>query len=237
MAWTQVTLEQRIELAPGLARFHLSGHRPDFKPGQFVRLALDLDGERVGRPYSLCSAPGQELEVLIVRVDGGALTPALFELPQGAPLWVDTAPAGNFTLDRVQDAPSLWLISTGTGIAPYLSMIRQDPMQRFGTVVFVHGVRLAAHLSFQQEIEARGCVHLPVVSRERAPGALHGRIPEHLDRGTLEERAGVKLDTRAQVLLCGNPAMITEVYKQLIARGLTKTRPRKPGNITLEAYW
>lgn len=237
MTWTRVTLEQRIELAPGLARFRLSGHRPDFKPGQFVQVALDLDGERVGRPYSLCSAPGQELETLIVRVEGGALTPALFELPQGAPLWVHTVPSGNFTLDRVRDAPSLWLISTGTGIAPYLSMIRHDPLQRFGEVVFVHGVRQSSHLSYRREIEERGFVHLPVISRERTPGALFGRIPEHLDSGILEQRAGVKLDTSAQVLLCGNPDMITQVFGQLSDRGLTKNRPRKPGNITFEAYW
>ena len=237
MTWTRVTLEKRIELAPGLARFRLSGHKPEFKPGQFVQLALDLDGERVGRPYSLCSAPGEDLETLIVRVDGGALTPALFALPQGAPLWVHTAASGNFTLDRVRDAPSLWLISTGTGIAPYMSMIRQDALQRFGQVVFVHGVRLAAHLSYKREIEERGFVHLPVVSRERSAGALHGRIPEHIDSGDLERRAGVKLDESAQVLLCGNPAMITQVYGQLIDRGLTKNRPRKPGNITFEAYW
>jgi ferredoxin--NADP+ reductase len=237
MTWTRVTLEKRIELAPGLARFRLSGHRPTFTPGQFVQLALDLDGERVGRPYSLCSAPGEDLEALIVRVQDGALTPALFDLPEGAPLWVHTQASGNFTLDRVRDAPSLWLISTGTGIAPYLSMIRQDPLQRFDKVVFVHGVRQIAHLAYRREIVERGFVHLPVVSREQGQGLLPGRIPEHLDSGALEKLAGVPLDTTAQVLLCGNPAMITQVYGQLIDRGLTKNRPRKPGNITFEAYW
>ncbi|MFT5586791.1 MAG: ferredoxin--NADP+ reductase [Cognaticolwellia sp.] len=237
MTWTRVTLQERIELAPGLARFRLSGHQPDFKPGQFVQLALDLDGERVGRPYSLCSAPGQDLEALIVRVDGGALTPSLFELPQGAPLWVHTAASGNFTLDRVRDAPSLWLISTGTGIAPYMSMIRHASLERFARVVFVHGVRRFAHLAYRREIEDRGFAHLPVVSREQGQGVLHGRIPDHLGSGALERLAGAKLDDSAQVLLCGNPAMITQVYGQLIDRGLTKNRPRKPGNITFEAYW
>ena len=237
MTWTRVTLMERIELAPGLARFRLSGHRPEFKPGQFVQLALDLNGERVGRPYSLCSAPGADLETLIVRVQGGALTPALFELAQGAPLWVHTAASGNFTLDRVRDAPSLWLISTGTGIAPYLSMIREGSLKRFAKVVFVHGVRQLAHLAYRREIEERGFVHLPVVSREQGQGLLHGRIPDHLDNGALEKRAGAALDGNAQVLLCGNPAMITQVYGQLIDRGLTKNRPRKPGNITFEAYW
>ncbi len=237
MTWTRVTLKERIALAPGLARFVLDGHRPDFKAGQFVQLALDVDGERIGRPYSLSSAPGEDLETLIVRVEGGALTPRLFALEPGAPLWVHTAPSGNFTLDRVQNAPSLWLLATGTGLAPYLAMLRAEDLSRFGQVVVVHGVREGAHLAYRDTLQAMDLVYLPVVSREAVPGALAGRIPAHIDSGALEARAGVPLDTTAQVLLCGNPAMIAQVYGQLIDRGLKKNRPRKPGNITFEAYW
>lgn len=235
--WAPVTLKARIEHAPGLATFVLEGHRCAFAPGQFVQLGLEIDGEPVGRPYSLSSAPGADLETLIVRVDDGQLTPRLFELSPGDPLYVHRVASGAFGLRRVQDAPTLWMIATGTGLSPFLSMLRAGGLERFGKVVLVHGVRQGAHLVAREEIQALGAQHIAVVSREAVPGALSGRITEQIASGELERIAGAPLDPSAQVLLCGNPAMIAETYGLLTDRGLTRNRPRKPGNITFEAYW
>ena len=217
----------------------------DFRPGQFMNLGLHLPSGFVSRSYSLASAPGAPLEVLLARVADGALTPALFELQPGAAVSLDPKPQGFFTFDYVPPHRELWLLATGTGLGPFLSMLRSGAaFERAERVVLVHGTRGAAELSHRAELEVlvreRGGAfrYVPVLSRQAEPGLLPGRLTAALASGELEQRAETPLSVEsAHVMLCGNPAMIDEAIAQLAQRGLKRHRQRAPGHITTEKYW
>lgn len=217
-----------------------------FEAGQFTKLALDIDGERVARPYSLVNAPGTEpLEFYYTVVEAGPLSPRLAALDAGDAVHVAPNPAGFLVLREVPEAANLWLIATGTGLGPFLSILRTDaPWQRFARVTLVHATRTAADQAYRETIEAiaraRGAQFgfVAFVSREAAAHALAGRVPDAIRDARLERAAKVELDAaRSQVMLCGNPAMVTDVTAALEARGMRKHRRRAPGHITVETYW
>ncbi|RUO74864.1 ferredoxin--NADP reductase [Pseudidiomarina sediminum] len=217
----------------------------EFVAGQFVRLGLAADGERYQRAYSLVNAPDDPvLEFLINRVHDGDLSPLLHRLTTGQALQVSQPPSGFFTLNEVPAGESLWLMATGTGIGPYLSMLQtQIPFERFDRIHLVHAVRYAADLAYQKQIQAwvdaqpQQLHYQPIVSREACEGALQGRIPALITSGELEQALGDTLTTTSQVMLCGNPEMIRDAKDVLEDKGLAKNLRRKPGNVTVEHYW
>jgi ferredoxin--NADP+ reductase len=236
----------RRDWAPGLATLGLDARIDDFRPGQFLNLGLELGGELVRRAYSLASAPGAEAEFYLNEVEGGQLTPALFRLQIGDRVLLESKPQGFFSLDWVPQADELWMIATGTGLAPFISMLRSgQPLQRFSRVVLVHGVRRADQLSYATEIASLSASHagriarVAVVSREAdVEDVLHGRVTTALDSGALENKAGLSLSPeRSHLMLCGNPKMIEELSERLAARGLQRHRQRKPGHVTSERFW
>jgi len=216
-----------------------------FRPGQFVNLGLFLGSGFVSRSYSVASAPGEPLEFLLACVNGGSLTPSLFELGEGAKVHLDPTPQGFFTFEYVPPHRELWMIATGTGLGPFLSMLRSNiAFERAERVVLAHGARGIAELSHRQELEelersrpGQFCF-VPTLSREHAPGVLSGRVTSALRTGELEQRAASTLSAeRCHVMLCGNPQMVDEVIAQLGERGLRRHRQRTPGHITTEKYW
>jgi ferredoxin--NADP+ reductase len=217
-----------------------------FTAGQFTKLALDIDGERIARPYSLVNTPGAEpLEFYYNVVQSGPLSPRLAALGAGDAVHVAPNPAGFLVLREVPEAEQLWLISTGTGLGPFLSILRTDePWQRFARVVLVHATRTAADQAYRETIggiaRRRGAqfAFAAFVSREPTPHALGGRVTEAIRDGRLERAAAAELSAaRAQVMLCGNPAMVSDVTAVLEERGMRKHRRRAPGHITVETYW
>lgn len=237
--WTDTLFSLRVE-APRLS----------FQAGQFVRIALDAvtgdERSRVARAFSFVNPPEDPvLEFYGVIVPEGPLSPRLARLRPGDALQVASNPAGFLVLREVPDARTLWLLSTGTGIAPFLSILRSEaPWQRFREVVLVHAVRHARELAYRDLIsrlqEQRGSVLRTVtfVSREAASGSLAGRIPAAIGDGRLEAAAGAQLSAEtSQVLLCGNPGMLKDAGAALAARGLRKHRRRAPGHITTESFW
>ena len=234
----------RRDWAPGLATFTIQAEVEPFAPGQFVNLALERDGQLERRSYSIASPPGAPLAFLVAEVPEGRLTPHLMRLTPGDRVWVEPKPQGFFTLRWVPDAPELWLVATGTGLGPFLSILGSDELwQRFPRVVVVHGVRGVDQLAHREELNALSAARpglrvVPVLSREVASGCVSGRVTTALADGTLERAAGVTLaPERSHVMLCGNPAMIDEMNLLLGARGLKKHRVRVPGHITVEKYW
>lgn len=223
----ETRIVDRHDWAPGLVTLKLEHSLAGFEPGQWTNVALEIDGERERRAYSLASAPGAPAELFVSLVSGGRFTPRLLALEPGDAIHLDEKPQGFFTLRWVPKAHELWLMATGTGLAPYVSMLRQrDALSRFERVVVVHGVRSEAELAYRDEIVALGAEHVPAVSR------VQGRITALIERGEID----VQPD-RAHVMLCGNPEMIAEVSRLLEARGLRKHRMRKPGHVTTESYW
>lgn len=244
MAWEFVKVVERREWAPDLITLRLGLRLSKFTPGQFVNLGLDLDGERVRRSYSLANASGSAVEVLLSRVAGGALTPSLFERSVGDGVWVDDRALGFFTLEQLPPASDLWLLATGTGLGPYLSILRTGQLwERFDHVVVLHGVSRVRHLAHADELmrmaRAANLTYVPAVTREPPPRhGLSGRITALMQSGDLESHVGLQLSpTRTHVMLCGNPAMITDARALLHDRGLERHTKRKPGHVSFESYW
>ncbi|HEX3776526.1 MAG TPA: ferredoxin--NADP reductase [Polyangiaceae bacterium] len=235
----------RRDWAPGLTTLTVEAAIQPHSPGQFVNLGLERGSELVRRSYSLASAPGAPLEFYLKEVPAGALTPELARLPVGARVLVEQKPQGFFTLDYVPPARDMWFVATGTGLGPFIAMLRSPAVwQRFERIVVVHGVREPEQLAYAAEFDALASAHagrfsrVPVVSGALPGSALAGRVTTAFAAGSLEERAGFALDPeRSHLMLCGNPDMILELTALLANRGLRKHRVRTPGHITTEKYW
>ena len=241
--WVPGVVRERRDWSADLFTLRLHAEVGAFEAGQFFRLGLSREGVWLSRAYSVASAPGEPLEFYVVTVPEGALSPALHLLNPGDALGVSARAAGHFTLARVPDAPVLWMIATGTGLAPYLSMVRtEEPWRRFGRIIVVHGVRHAVDQAYRDELAALSAAHdgrltrVPVLSRERAPGLISGRIPACI--AEIEEAAGAPLSRESsQVMLCGNPDMLTEMAELLAKRDMPRHRAALPGNVHMERYW
>jgi ferredoxin--NADP+ reductase len=241
MTWLEAKVLENRHWTDTLFSLRVEGPRLSFEAGQFVRIALDIDGERIARPFSFVNPPSDpQLEFYGIVVPEGPLSPRLQRLAPGDSLFVAPNPAGFLVLSELPDKDSLWLMSTGTGIAPFLSILRTEaPWKRFRNVVLVHAVRHAAELVYREAIgQMKNLRYVPFVSRESAPGALAGRIPAAVSDGRLEAAAGLRLAPEiSQVMLCGNPDMLKDTTAALVARGLRKHRRRNPGHISVESFW
>jgi len=223
-----------------------------FRAGQFARLGVrKADGSLVWRAYSMVSAPHDEfLEFFSIVVPGGEFTSELSRLEAGDSLLVDKQAYGFLTLERFVDGRDLWLLASGTGLAPFLSILQDfEAWQRFERIVLVYSARTASELAYQPMIRgfrqlqhlaeyADQLTYLPLVTRERAPGCLHGRITTLLSSGELERAAGLTLSPEhSRLMLCGNPQMIDDTRTLLKQRDLQLSLTRRPGQVAVENYW
>ena len=246
MQWVDGKVIEIKAWSEGLFSLFIDAPIPPFNAGQFTQIGLNIDGKRVGRPYSFVNGPEERpLEFIYVIVPGGTLTSALSNLKVGDTISVLARPSGLFTLNEVPDGKHLWLMATGTALGVFLSILKTDlPWQRFEKVTLVHGVRECANLSHQPLINSWIKAHpgqfnyIPMATRDDAEGVLKGRIPHAIENGNLEATANLQFDPQtSQVMLCGNPAMITDTREALEAKGLRKNLRKEPGHITVENYW
>jgi ferredoxin--NADP+ reductase len=217
-----------------------------FEAGQFVRLELALGSETLARPYSLVNAPTEPVaEVFFNTVPGGVLSNALAQLQDGDHIGISQPATGFFVVDGVPAATTLWMFATGTGLGPYLSMLRTPKLwQRFDKVVLVRGVPVCEELVYQATIAAVGesfpgrFQAVSCVSREPNPGGLQGRITDALASGELERRVGLALSPGdSSVMLCGNHSMINDMQALLAERGMRRHLRHKPGHVVTEQYF
>jgi ferredoxin--NADP+ reductase len=235
-----------------------AGYR--FKPGQFARLGLYRDdgpkGPRyVWRAYSIASADYDEfLEFYSIVVPDGDFTTRLASLRVGDTLLIEKQSYGFLTLDRFEGGRDLWLLSSGTGIAPFISILHDlHAWDRYERLILVHSVRhanelayrdtvssLRAHEVFGEHLAARpdALVYVPIVTRARIGGLLNARIPALLASGALQARAGVELDPqRSRIMICGNPEMVDDVRHHLQLAGYRVSRRGDPAHMAVENYW
>lgn len=251
------TIARREDLHDGVAMLWVApdgGEFAPFLPGQFVAIGriVDVAGSApalMKRSYSIGSSANDRraVQLFIVHVDDGEFTSWLFEQREGARVWLAPKASGGFTLRGFQPGKDLVLVSTGTGVAPYVSMYRthvdEPPWRR---IVIMNGVRFAADLGFRDELEAAAArdprlVYLPTTTREPAGSAwkgLRGRVGELLDPERYRALVGAPLDPdHCHVYLCGNPSMVEDLERFLTSRGFRKHTPGHPGNLHLEKYW
>ena len=251
-----------------------------FTAGQFVRLGVnpsqlnyykqlsvvaDTDDEELDetvdeapnedifRAYSIVSSPFDEiLEFFSIVIPDGAFTSQLQHLEVGDELLLNTMPFGFLTLARYQKPlpKDLWLLATGTGLAPFLSMLQDlKTWEDYEHIVLAYSARSTEELAYMDRIESlqedfgslvdnpAKLIFIPIVTREPVEGALTERLPKLLLDGTLQARAGIDLDVDStHVMLCGNPEMVEDTKEALKSLGLVMNR-RGEGNIAVENYW
>lgn len=251
-----------------------------FTAGQFVRLGVnpsqlnyykqlskvadaedeELDetvnealNEDIFRAYSIVSSPFDEiLEFFSIVIPDGAFTSQLQHLEVGDELLLNTMPFGFLTLARYQKPlpKDLWLLATGTGLAPFLSMLQDlKTWEDYEHIVLAYSARSLEELAYIEKIESlqedfgslvdnpAKLIFIPIVTREPVEGALTERLPKLLLDGTLQERAGIDLDVDStHVMLCGNPEMVEDTKETLKSLDLVMNR-RGEGNIAVENYW
>ena len=210
---------------------------------------IDLDGY-VFRAYSVASSPYDEfIEFFSVVIPHGEFTSKVNHIQVGDSLLLNTTPFGYLTLARYQlPLPNdLWLLATGTGLAPFLSILKTiEVWQQYQRIILVYSARTSQELAYQAEIDAiksiygdngAAFVFLPIVTREADYAGQKARIPNLIVSGKLTELVGQKLDKeRSHVMLCGNPQMVEDTKEALKSIGLTMNR-RGEGNIAVENYW
>lgn len=243
--WVEGAVTGKHQWADGLFSMQIDAPIADFKAGQYAKVALDIAGELIGRPYSLVNAPGESpLEIYFNEVPEGPLTPRLSDLEPGDRVWVSEAAGGIFTLETVQPAHTLWLLATGTALGVYLSILRtEEPWDKFEQVILIHGVRSRLELTYSATLSAiaeqRGdrFRFLSTLSREENDAGLTGRITNLLINGQLEAEIGSSIEKESShVMLCGNSEMIKETKSILEERGLERHRRQVPGHYSLEQY-
>lgn len=270
----KVTVLSKTTWTPNLFSFTVS--RPDsfkFTAGQFVRLGvnpsqlkyyqqqMEANGdasdaalnEDIFRAYSIVSSPFDEvLEFFSIVIADGAFTSQLQHLQIGDELLLNTMPFGFLTLARYQQPlpKDLWLLATGTGLAPFLSMLQDlKTWEDYEHIVLAYSARSIEELAYVKKIESLQAdfgslvdnpaqlIFVPIVTRESVEGALTERLPQLLLEGTLQERAGIELDIDStHAMLCGNPDMVDDTKEALKTLGLIMNR-RGEGNIAVENYW
>lgn len=223
-----------------------------FVAGQFARLGLEIDGEIVWRAYSVVSTEAEDaLEYYAIVVPDGAFTTRLNTLAPGADVWVEKLSYGFMTPDRFVDGRDLWMLATGTGLGPFISVLRQKEIwHKFDRLILVHCVRYAEELAYAEQLQAlqkqaqadgwpaQLCLLQSVTREPGTDGRLEGRITDLLRDGCLEQAAGVSLDiVHSRVMACGNPEMVTEVREILRERGMTPLRRTGGGQFVTEDYW
>ncbi len=224
-----------------------------FVPGQFARLGVRAAGEDsiVWRAYSIASAAHDEhLEFFSVVVPGGQFTSRLAQLKEGDEVFVERKSYGFLTTDRFEAGRDLWMLATGTGLAPFLSILHDfETWESYDNLVLVQSVRTQQELAYEDVIRgfeesdyyaeyANKLRYARIVTREPVPGTLRDRVTKLLASGVLEENVGLKLDhDRSRVMLCGNPEMVEDSRKILVDRGYRVSRRGEPGHLAVENYW
>jgi ferredoxin/flavodoxin---NADP+ reductase len=226
-----------------------------FVPGQFARIGLKKeDGEVIWRAYSIVSAPHEAfLEFFLVIVPTGEFSSRVAKLKLGDTMLVEKQSQGFLTADRFKDGRDLWLMATGTGLAPYISMVRDHVLwQQFENIVIVLSVRERSDLGYTEELKfladnspRPGSAKLQFVTTltrdkpaSKLDGTLSGRINALIESGELERAASLPLsDEHSRFMLCGNPEMVEGMRALLKSRGFRMNRKLEPGHIIVENYW
>ena len=211
-----------------------------FENGQFVMIGLELDGRPLTRAYSIASPNYEEhLEFFSIKVANGPLTSRLQHLQEGDELLVSKKPTGTLIVQDLKPAKNLYLLSTGTGLAPFLSVIQDIAVyDRFEKIVLVHGVRYVSELAYADFIEKElpnneffgeevrdKLIYYPTVTRE--PFRNQGRLTDLINSGKLFADIGLPAlnPLTDKVMICGSPQMLTDTEALLDANGF-KVSPR-----------
>lgn len=266
--WDNCTILDRNDLAEDLAVFRVKpdGELFSFRAGQYAVIGLPAAAPRhdsaepdevpnrdpkklIRRAYSIASSSkiNEYVELYVTLVRSGELTPRLWLLRPGDRLWLGPSAKGHFTMDEVPPDKNVVLIGTGTGLAPYVSMIGDHHRCNMGRrFIVVHGARHVRELGYRDELEAldRDCgtlVYAPTVSRPDPQDGWRGhvgRVQSVFADGTIDEALGETLSPdNTHVFVSGNPEMVEDLQRIFIEQEYTLHSTRSPGTLHVERYW
>ncbi|MDN0075147.1 ferredoxin--NADP reductase [Crenobacter sp. SG2303] len=218
-----------------------------FRPGHYARVSLPCFERPLWRPYSIVSSSDQpQLEFLFSIIPSGRLTPLLGELTVESVILIDRNPMGFFLEESLSPGEVLWLLATGTGVGPYISLLREGGIfAKYQQVILVYSVRARAELAYDDELRALqqqldGRFHyLPVITREPGTGYLSERIPALIGSGRLANELGMTPinPVRDRVMVCGNPEFTSGMRALLNERQFAPCRRGQAGTMLFEKYW
>lgn len=237
--WTDELFTLRTTRDPGFR----------FLSGQFVMLGLEVDGKPLLRAYSIASAYyADELEFYSIKVKDGPLTSRLMNIVEGDEVLVGKKPTGTLILDGLRPGKRLYLLGTGTGLAPFLSLVRDPEVyERYEQVIVTHTVREVADLNYREflshdlpndpdlgEMIAPKLRYYPTVTRE--PFQTNGRITDLIQSGKIFDDLGLPpLDpAEDRLMLCGGPSVLADLKTLLLDRGYEEGSVANPGDFVLE---
>ncbi len=220
-----------------------------FRSGEFTMIGIPVNGKPLLRAYSVASAHyADELEFFSIKVQDGPLTSRLQHLKEGDPVLVSVKPTGTLVLDNLAPGKNLFLLGTGTGLAPFLSLIKDpETFERFEKVIVVHGVRFTKDLAYGEylteilpedeflgEVVKEQLVYYPTVTREAYRN--QGRITTLMENGKLFADIGLPPMSveNDRFMLCGSPQMIADVRALLDGRGYTEGNHGEQGHFVIE---
>ena len=220
-----------------------------FDNGQFTMVGLEVDGKPLIRAYSMASANYEEnLEFLSIKVQDGPLTSRLQHLKVGDQVLIGKKPTGTLVVDNLLPGKVLWLLSTGTGLAPFMSVIKDPEVyDRYDRVVLTHTCRFIDELAYKEYITQslpnhehigdlirEKLVYYPTVTRQEF--ANRGRITDLIENGKLFEDLGLAPFSveNDRIMLCGSPHMLKDTRDLLNARGFDEGSHSKPGHYVIE---
>ena len=220
-----------------------------FKNGHFVMIGLEVEGKPLMRAFSFASPNYEDhLEFYSIKVPNGPLTSRLSRIKVGDPILVGKRPTGTLVANNVRPGKRLYLLATGTGLAPFMSIIRDpETYERFEHVVVAHGVRTISELGYSDyiknelpqhelvgELAAEQLLYYPTVTREAFEHS--GRLTHLLESGRLCHDLGLpSLDPEHdRVMICGSSSMLTDLTNMLDARGFKEGSSHEPADYTIE---
>ena len=234
--WTDKLYSLKIN-APGV----------DFTPGQFAKLGMMIDDEFISRPYSFVNSPDENiLEFYSIHVPDGPLSTKMKDLKKGEEIHISRQGSGFLVMNEMpKDIKTLWMLSTGTAIGPFLSILKtKSSWDQFHKAVLVHSVRYANELTYKDtidkiKVEKKERFHyVPCVSRESNDFSINHRITDAIEENLFKKKFNLDiLEPNSHFMLCGNPDMVTDVTDLLKKLGYIKHRRRTPGQISTENYW
>lgn len=220
-----------------------------FKNGHFVMIGLEEQDKPLLRAYSIASANyEEELEFFSIKVPDGPLTSKLQNLAIGDQIYVSKKPTGTLITDNMLPGKRLWMISTGTGLAPFMSIIKDHEVyDQFDQLILTHGVRTASELAYSDYIQnqlpnneyfgemvKQKLMYYPTVTRE--PFRNNGRLTDLMTSGKLFLDLGSPAPTPEEdrFMLCGSPSMLKDTCKILDERGFSEAKNGRPGHYVIE---